>query len=176
MWEKPINSIIDGEKQLLDRASAGDAAAAKSLIERYLKLLFSFVISFAPFGREQAFHVTVASFVRAFQKYPRVAADGEWLQALFRETLGECARVVPSGGMDLRKEPLRTVHQALLQLSLSDKTLLLLRDQCHFSFETIAAILGSTAQESRLTCLAARERLRATLGEILQKPGAANGV
>ncbi len=163
---------MDGEKQLLDRASAGDAAAAKSLIERYLKLLFGFAASFAPFSREQAFNITVVSSARTLRRHPRVERDGEWMLALFREGLAECIRTAPAGNAASPNEQLKIVREALIRLSAADKATLLLRDQCHFSFETAGAVLGMSAAESRSSCLAARERLRDAVKEVLEKPEA----
>ena len=170
-----INSISDGEKELLDR-SAADPSAAKTLVERYLKLLFGFSVSFAPFSRGQAFNITVASFAKTLQRHPHVSRDGEWMLALFREGLAECVRTAPAGNADLKKEPLKTVHEALIRLSPADKAILLFRDQCGFSFETIGAIFGTGSQESRSVCMTARERLRGAVKEILEKPGAGHGM
>ena len=143
---------------------------------RYLKLVFGFSMSFAPFSREQAFTITVASFAKTLQKHPHIVQDGEWMPVLFRGTLAECMRLAPLGGTDFRQGPLKTVQEALIRLSPGDKALLLFRDQCHFSFETIGSILGTGSQESRSACLAARERLRGALKEILAKPEAGHGV
>ena len=164
-----INSISDGEKEILERATAGDTPAVQTLIERYLKLLFGFSASFAPFSREQAFHITVASFARTLQRHPRVSRDGEWMLALFREGLAECIRTAPVGSADLKNEQLKIIHEALIRLSPSDKAILLFRDQCHFPFETIGAIFGTSGQESRSACLVSRERLRGAVQEILNK-------
>ena len=164
-----INSISDGEKQVLERAAAGDTSAAKTLIERYLKLLFGFSSSFAPFSRDQAFNVTVTAFARTLQRHPHIERDGEWMVALFREGLAECMRTAPAGSANLKNGQLQIIHEALIRLSPSDKAMLLLRDQCHFPFETIAAIFGTSASESRSACLVARERLRGALKDILNK-------
>ena len=71
--------------------------------------------------------------------------DGEWMQALFREALAQCAQTAPMGGQDAPKETLKTVRAALSQLSPNDKILILLRDQCHFSFEVVGTIVGVSA-------------------------------
>ena len=97
--------------------------------------------------------------------------------ALFREGLAECMRTAPMGSTGPKNEQLRIIREALIRLSPSDKAILLFRDQCHFPFETIGAIFETGGQESRSACLAARERLRGAVREILDKAtGAGHGL
>ena len=67
------------------------------------------------------------------------------------------------------KESLKIVRQALVGLPAKDKCLLLLRDQCHFTFERIAGILGVASLQARSLCLESRERLRTTVRSVLEK-------
>lgn len=128
------------------------------------------MISFAPFSREQAFGMTVTSFVETLRRHPQILRDGEWVVALFRQGVAECMQTAPQGVGDFKKEPLKIIREAFFQLSPADKVVLLLRDQCHLPFESLAAILGMEIPESRSVCLAARERFRAIVKEILDKP------
>ena len=175
--EDKINFIGGGERQILERVAMGDPLEVKILIERYLKLLFGFSISFAPFSRDQAFQITVTSFAKTLQQYQKILKNEEWLVGLFREGLAECMRTSPTGGGEpLQKEPLKIIREALFRLSSHDKAILLLRDQCHFSFESIAEILGVDIHQSRSACLVAREHLRAAVKEILDKASGADHV
>ena len=172
-----IHSITDGEKGLLSRAAV-NPAELKILVERYQKLLFGFALSFASFSREQAFDISSASLVHALQLKRQVLRDGEFLEEIFRETIRKCLEEVPTGSPDLTafgdlsshsKEFLKIVRQALVTLSAQDKCVLLLRDQCHFTFAGIAPILDMEISKARLFCLEARERLRTAVQNILER-------
>ncbi len=120
--------------------------------------------------------MTVSSFAKTLGQNLSISKDGDWVVALFRSALAQCLQTTPAGSQNFTKEPLKTVREALFQLSSTDKIVLLLRDQCHFSFEVIAEILGMSVQESRSECLAARERLRGAVKEILDKSSGTNHV
>ncbi len=175
--DDPIKCVSDGEKDILERA-IGEPGARKLLIERYEKLLFGFILSFAAFSREQAFEIASNSFTAAFQQMQRIPRDGFFLEGLFRQALKEFEGMIPGGRGDLstigdfpppRKESLKIVREALIYLSPEDKAILLLRDQCHFSFERISGILGSQPRAIRSACLGARERLREAVQVVLEK-------
>ncbi len=180
-----IACVSDGEKDLIERA-VSDPSARKALVERYEKLLFGFILSFAPFNREQAFEITVASFTHALKQMPRVPRDGVFLEGLFRQALKEFEGIIPGGSADLsslgevslqKKESLKIVREALIRLSSEDKSVLLLRDQCHFSFDRIAGALGVQPRQAKSVCLIARERLREAVQSVLeQRSGSSDAV
>jgi hypothetical protein len=172
-----ITCISDGEKDILERA-INDPGARRTLVERYEKILFGFVLSFASFSREQAFEITVSSLTQTLKQTRHIPRDGVFLEALFRRALKEFEGTIPAGSADLsaignfpehKRESLKIIRQALASLSPEDKTVLLLRDQCHFSFERIAGILGVGPRKAKSVCLAARERLRGVVQAILEK-------
>jgi DNA-directed RNA polymerase specialized sigma24 family protein len=172
-----IKCISDGEKDILERAIS-DRGARKLIVERYQKLLFGFVLSFASFSREQAFEIAASSFVHTFSQMRRISMDGAFLEELFRRALREFDGIIPAGNADLtafgdfpppKKESLKIVREALIRLSSEDKAVLLLRDQCHLSFERIAGILGTQPRQTRSACLASRERLREAVQALLEK-------
>jgi len=100
--------------------------------------------------------------------------------------LREFEEKIPKGAADLSAfgnlpghniESLKIVREALTRLSPEDKSVLLFRDQCHFSFERIANILGNQPRQARSACLAARERLREAVQAVLEKKtGRSNAV
>ncbi len=63
-----------------------------------------------------------------------------------------------------------------MRVSPDDRAALLLRDQCHLPLEQVAAVIGVSEREIRLTCLTARERLRMKVKELLETPGTKNGL
>ena len=63
------------------------------------------------------------------------------------------------------------MREALIRLTPRDKSALLLRDQGHLPFERIAFVLGLSARDARSACLTARERLRSSVKEVLEKTG-----
>ena len=175
--EEKLTSSNDDKKQALSRAAIGNEDVLRPLIERSLRPLFGFSLCYAAYSREQAFRITVSSFVKALRS--RSGQDGTFVEALFREALAECGRTTPAGVSDLapfgdlpapQQPSLKIVREALVQLAPHEKAVLLLRDQCHLPFERISAILGTGVREARLACLAARERLRTCVQGILEKP------
>jgi DNA-directed RNA polymerase specialized sigma24 family protein len=155
-----------------------DHDVRRALVERYEKMIFGFILSFAPFSREQAFEIAVSSFTRTFRQMWRVPRDDVFLEGLFRRVLQEFENVIPGGDAGLsafgdfppnKKGHLTIVREGLIHLSREDKAALLLRDQCHLSFERIAGILGTHPRQAKSACLAARERLRRAVQAVLEK-------
>ena len=156
------------------------------IVARYQRILFGFILSLASFTREQAFEIAISSWLHALKQKSRITADGEFLEELFREAIRQGLQKTPAGSPDLsafgdltsqNKESLKIVRQALVGLPDKDKYLLLLRDQCHFTFERIAGILGVAPLQARSSCLESRERLRATVQSVLEKKtGHSNGM
>jgi hypothetical protein len=166
--------MSNGEKEPILRATEDEAL--KAVIDRFLRPVFGFVLSFGKYSREQAFRITALSFVKAMRSKGASPFDSAFIEPLFRQVLAECDSVQPAGipGLDAfgplsgPLPSLKIVREALIQLSPSDKALLLLRDQCHLPFERISAITGSPVRDARSACLTARERLRARVTEVLQ--------
>ncbi len=149
----------------------------KAFVERYEKIVFGFILSFASFSREQAFEVTVSSFTHTLRD-ASLAGDDMLIEDLIRQVLRALEGVIPGGDAGLsafgdfpahKKEHLKIVREGLIHLPKEDKTALLLRDQCHFSFERIAGILGTQPRQAKSACLAARERLRRAVQAVLVK-------
>lgn len=161
-----------------------DAENRKALVERYEKIVFGFILSFASFSREQAFNIAVSSFAYALSQMRRDSGDNEFLECLFCRLLLEFEDVIPGGDADLsatggapfhKKEHLQIVREGLIHLAREDKAVLLLRDQCHFSFEGIAGILGTQPRQARSACSEARERLRGAVQAVLEKKTGPSG-
>jgi DNA-directed RNA polymerase specialized sigma24 family protein len=157
--------------------SIGGSDSRKALIKQHEKLLFGFILSFAPFSREQAFQMAVSSFIEVFKEARLDPENGAFLEGLFRTALKKFEGVVPSGAAGFsafgapassKKEALKIVREGLFHLTPEDKAVILLRDQCHFSFERIAAILKTRPQQARSSCLVARERLREVVKNLLE--------
>jgi DNA-directed RNA polymerase specialized sigma24 family protein len=137
--------------------------------------VFGFALSFGAYSREQAYRVAVASLAHTLRLGVRSEERG-FLEALFRSALEELGKTPPAGITDLsafgplvsaQPPSLAVARQALLQLSSDEKAVLLLRDQAHLSFDRIGLILGKGERETRSSCLAAREKLRARVKQVL---------
>ena len=177
-WE--LNTSNNGEAKGVFKSTAlEDEAALKGLVEPYLKPLFGFSLSYAPYSREQAFQITVSSFARTLRESIASGRQGISPEALFRHALEECERTPPTGTPALtpfaasipvaRQASLKIVREALIRLPRQDKAVLLLRDQCHLPFDRIAAVLGIGASQAESACLAAREHLRASVKDVLEQ-------
>ena len=149
-------------------------------MERYQKLLFGFLLSYAPLSREQAFRITADSFIKSFQEDPPDPHDGYFLESVFRQAIKACEVHIPAGAPDViplenvpapKEGSLKIVRKAVFHLSPGDKAIILLRDQCHLPFEHIAAVMGTDARQVRSACLASRERLREAMRHILEDKG-----
>lgn len=147
-------------------------------VEMYGKRVFGFVLSFAAFTREQAFNITVAAFIQTLKERGSGAGEAAFLEELFRRVMQESESVPPSGDAGLsafgdlpshNKGSLGIVREGFLQLSPENKKILLLRDQCHFSFETIGGILQLPPLRAKSSCLAARELFREAVQAVLKK-------
>lgn len=155
-----------------------DESQLNPLISRHLRPLFGFVLSFSPYSREQAFRISVAAFSKTLSE-PGLSSERQFEERLFRHVLSECDGTPATGAPGLsafgemhaaQRQSLAMVREALVALPANDKALLLLRDQCHLPFEQIGAVLGMDARHARANCLAAREKLRAGVQQMLSKP------
>ncbi len=165
--------------------SVTEEAALKTLIARYVKLLFPLCLSWGSFSREQAFDITLTTFIQTIRD-PQAKRDSpEFVETLFRCLFAECAKVQATGPRDLtafgklpslQQPSLLIVREALMSVSVEDRELLLLRDQCHLPFARIGAILRVGERQVRSNCLAARERFRLQVEKLLRDSGETHAV
>ena len=156
-----------------------DEITVRSLVERTQKPLFGFVLNLSSSGREKAFEMAVSSFTGALRSLAAAPSDADFLKALYRRAIEECRNISAPTGPDLsgldalpppKKEEMRLLKKAMFSLPFEQRCLLLLRDQQHFGYDDIAAVLGEPPREVRSEVFGARDALRDKMKQLLGGP------
>ena len=146
-----------------------DENTITSLVEPSQKPVFGFVLSLSNVGRQEAFEIAVSSFIGALRSFTSSPGGPDFLRALFKKAIERCRNFTAATGPDTSGDEMaRLVKKALFSLSFEQKCLLLLRDQQHFSYEDMGAILGEPSKEVRSKVTSAREALRAQMESLLK--------
>ena len=146
-------------------------------VQRHLKPVFTLALYLAKCNMATAYQVTLESFGEIVH---HTLTDGE--QALLRQLLQavvrRCRGVTPTSFpadaeffrlLEVKKDALPFVRQALFLLDFDSRALVLLRDQINVSYEDIGAILGLDPKKVKLETAAARVRLRDKMEEVLNR-------
>ena len=187
--ERPSASLT--ERELLDRAQAGDVEAFEHLASRHTDHLFAVVVRLMG-DRAEAEDVLQESLLRAWRGMGRFQKRSMFFTWLYRIAVNEANRALarrarrgPGGDIDLESVQLRApanqepahqaehhelhaaLHRAIAELDPAHRAALVLRDIEGFSTREAAEIVGvrEAAFKSRLH--QARLRVRAAIGDEL---------
>jgi RNA polymerase sigma-70 factor (ECF subfamily) len=169
----------EADRAAIRRYLDGDMAAARELVERYQRPLFTLVLRMLG-NRQDAEDVTQAVFGRVFRDLEsydpthrffswvyRMAVNGALNAQRDRKSLvtieDHTDLPVLAGGVDEALAVEEQVHQALSALKPDDRTIVVLRYFQSLSYDEIAALLGIPAKTVKSRLFTARERLRGLL-------------
>lgn len=179
------------ERELLESARQGDDAAFAKLVQTYLPRVFAFTnrLLIDPALAEDASQETFIRAWKNFKKFDAARPFAPWLLAIAHNTaldllrkkkplsFSEYERPQDTGLAETipdpeplpdevfsRKALADEVREALAQLPIRDRELLLLRYEEELSFEEIATLLGMPANTVRSIHRRALARLRSLLG------------
>lgn len=149
----------------------------KDFIDIYQRDIFALALSLVGGNRDAAYDLTVASFVKVLPGFSPLEKEDRIFCRLVRAVLatGEDVKVIPSRGETEfsglpaeKRQSLQFVRQALQKLSWATRARILLRDQMHLSYQTIAAIERISPRKAKIQVIEARAALRSSLDEILR--------
>ena len=186
MADRTVIVASDSDAVLLSRWARKDESALKSLVDRHQKSAFAAAFYWVSGNRNAAYDITVSAFIDVLNGVPSAQAlEGKSLLPLIlRDILGKCRAVKSAAAppMDMAAEDvgqnqsLKIMQNALFALAFEDRTLLLLRDQAHLSYEDIAQIMGLSVKDAKFRMLHARNQFRDKITEILQSLRGPHGV
>lgn len=163
---------------MLAGALAGDAYALRTLLSRYARPVFSYILNLSDCARDTAYEKSAA--LLAERLVARRPEDSEWFLIDCLRSAIEAARALPAraafdppSGADAltpeRAASRRFLKEALEQLTFEDKSFLLLRDQLCLPYAAIGRIHGVGERDARMRVERARLSLRDSLELILRK-------
>jgi len=138
-------------------------------INRYRKKIYALTYYLTGNDKNKAYEITAASFVEGFTMASYVNNEEAFLVKLVQTAIEKSrqAKVIPS-----REEPsfinippvkrkiLLILIEVLQGLPFDEKTLLLLRDQFHLSYQNIASVLKISLSDVRSQITQARVNIR----------------
>jgi len=178
---------LPDDRLVVARLRAGDPAAAQDLVERYAPRLHAMLVHLCQGDHDQAAEFTQEAFARAWERLNQFAGDSSfytWLYRLARNrAIDLLARKRPLA-RDLaqhaafnnaasseatpsqataRAELVAAVRDALAQLDVEAREIILLRDFDQLDYEAIAQTLGIALGTVKSRLSRARGALRDTL-------------
>lgn len=165
----------EDEDGLIGRCLAGDSAAFEPLVERYHRPLFGAAVRLLG-SREEARDVTQTVFLKAYQALPSCDRQRRFFSWIYRILLNECLNAIrarrpsealsdtlasPVQQLDLvdQAETRQRVRQALLQLTETQRDVIVLRHFADMSYDQIALALGVPEKTVKSRLFSARQRL-----------------
>jgi RNA polymerase sigma-70 factor (ECF subfamily) len=165
----------DDEDGLIRRCLAGDSRAFEPLVERYHGPLFRVAARMLG-SREEAQDVTQTAFLKAYQALGTCDPRRRFFSWIYRILLNECLNTLRSrrpteelnpavassaGGPDPveAEETRRRVRAALLQLTETQRDVIVMRHFAEMRYEQIAAALGVPEKTVKSRLFSARQRL-----------------
>jgi RNA polymerase sigma-70 factor (ECF subfamily) len=173
----------EDEDGLIGRCLAGETAAFEPLVERYHRPLFGAAVRLLG-SREDARDVTQTVFLKAYQALATCDRQRRFFSWIYRILLNECLNALrarrpiealPDGlaAPAVRRDPVdeaetrQQVRRALLQLTETQRDVIVLRHFAELSYDQIALALGVPEKTVKSRLFSARQRLC----EILTAPG-----
>jgi RNA polymerase sigma-70 factor, ECF subfamily len=165
----------DDEDTLIGRCLDGESAAFEPLVERYHRPLFGAAARLLG-SREEARDVTQTVFLKAYQALATCDRERRFFSWIYRILLNECLNAIrarrplealPDGlaatgalidPVDQAETRLR-VRQALLQLTETQRDVIVLRHFAEMSYDEIGEALGIPEKTVKSRLFSARQRL-----------------
>lgn len=182
---------VDPDRELVERARAGERAAFDLLVERYQRRLLRLVLRLLR-DQAEAEDVVQETFLRAYRALPRFRGDAAFYTWLYRIALNGARNTIlrrrqraapaPSQlpapvreigtpeSMLLSKQVMQTIDAALEALPLELRTAIVLREIEGLSYEEIAQIMECPLGTVRSRIFRAREAIARRLRPLLDLP------
>ncbi|MTW11172.1 sigma-70 family RNA polymerase sigma factor [Pseudoduganella eburnea] len=185
---------VDPDRELVERARAGERAAFDLLVARYQRRLLRLVLRLLR-DQAEAEDVVQETFLRAYRALPRFRGDAAFYTWLYRIALNGARstilrrrqRAAPHGlvpsqlpapvpeigtpeSMLLSKQVMQTIDAALEALPLELRTVIALREIEGLSYEEIAQIMECPLGTVRSRIFRAREAIARRLRPLLDLP------
>ena len=165
----------EDEDGLIGRCLAGESAAFEPLVERYHRPLFGAAVRLLG-SREDARDVTQTVFLKAYQALATCDRQRRFFSWIYRILVNECLNAIrarrpievlpdslaaPSIGADpvVAAETRQRVRQALLQLTETQRDVIVLRHFAEMSYDQIGLALGVPEKTVKSRLFSARQRL-----------------
>ncbi|RKY36476.1 MAG: hypothetical protein DRP78_03490 [Candidatus Omnitrophota bacterium] len=168
--------MIDSGYSDISLSTLDNEVVVKSLVEQYQQRIFALVLYLNGDNFDQAYDITVSSFVKAFSSGCFLKNKSFFLIRLIRAAIKRSrdAKIIPflddANFADLppeKRNSLFMVKKALQTLTFKEKIFLLLRDQFHLCYKDISAILKMPESDVRVQTVCARIHLREKVEEVL---------
>lgn len=183
---------VDPDRELVERARAGERAAFDQLVARYQRRLLRLVLRLLR-DQAEAEDVVQETFLRAYRALPRFRGDAAFYTWLYRIALNgarntiQCRRLRggPTGAvpaqvpapeigtpesMLLSKQVMQAIDAALEALPLDLRTAIVLREIEGLSYGEIAQIMECPLGTVRSRLFRAREAIARRLRPLLDLP------
>ena len=165
----------EDENSLIGRCLDGDPAAFEPLVERYHRPLFAAAVRMLG-NREEARDITQTVFLKAYQALATCDRQRRFFSWIYRILLNECLNVLRArrplealpAGLAGSENPARTaergelrqqVRGALLQLTETQREVIVLRHYAEMPYDEIAKMLGVPEKTVKSRLFSARQRL-----------------
>lgn len=175
----PASDVTVDDRELVERARAGDRSAFSELYERHVTSVTN--VARSRVGHEDADDVVQDAFVKAWERIEQLrdgAAFGGWVRAiavrvsvdvhrrgsrtvLSDELADGAALGLAADELLVRHEDAQELHSRLADLSVRDRQALWLRDGLEAPIPEVADRLDLTEGSTRVMLSRARKRLRA---------------
>ncbi len=185
---------VDPDRELVERARAGERSAFDLLVARYQRRLLRLVLRLLR-DQAEAEDVVQETFLRAYRALPRFRGDAAFYTWLYRIALNGARNAIlrrrqrgaPQGvtpaqlaapvgevgtpeSMLLSKQVMQTVDAAMEALPLELRTAIVLREIEGLSYEEIAQIMECPLGTVRSRIFRAREAIARRLRPLLDLP------
>lgn len=185
---------VDPDRELVERARAGERAAFDLLVERYQRRLLRLVLRLLR-DQAEAEDVVQETFLRAYRALPRFRGEAAFFTWLYRIAVNGARNAIarrrlrsgahgmapvqvpaplPEIGtpesMLLSKQVMRAIDAALEALPLELRTAIVLREIEGLSYEEIAQIMECPLGTVRSRIFRAREAIARRLRPLLDLP------
>jgi RNA polymerase sigma-70 factor (ECF subfamily) len=157
-----------------------DKNRIKLLVEMHQQKIFAFALYLIGGDKNKAYDIAATGFAEAFRSASPFDSDGAMLDKAARIVVERCRslKTIPSfDDSDFKKlapekrGSLRMVRAALQAVPFDERALILLRDQLHFSYKDIAAVLGGSEKDTKMRMTQARARLRKEVEGVITRGG-----
>lgn len=179
---------VDADRELVERARAGERAAFDQLVERYQRRLLRLVLRLLR-DQAEAEDVVQETFLKAYRALPRFRGESAFYTWLYRIAINGArnailrrrlrgAGAVASPPQDiatpesmlLSKQVMATIDAAMEALPLELRTAIVLREIEGLSYEEIAQIMECPLGTVRSRIFRAREAIARRLRPLLDLP------
>lgn len=165
----------DDEERLIGRCLGGDSRAFEPLVERYQRPLFGVAVRMLG-SREEAQDVTQTVFLKAYQALGTCDPHRRFFSWIYRILINECLNTLrsrrptqviedtlaspgPSADPVEVAETRRRVRRAMLQLTGTQRDVIVMRHFAEMRYEEIAAALEVPEKTVKSRLFSARQRL-----------------